>query len=572
MSTDRHRQSVYDAEDAIAPALERGAVIEHFGSTLVAPMERRFGRVEDVQSYVDRVLAHPPVATRFPRAGSPVTVRARRVMPKARVASAHYEFDNAVIAVPATAFGLRETTVLHEIAHHLDSPGADPAGHGWAIHGASFTQTLVDLYALVLGAEAAHLLRVEFSTRGVPVGTDAGATSAQALAARAPRDETTMLDRLSKILNQAENASTEAEAEAFFARAQQLATRYSIDLAVARQHTAKQQKRETPETRHVRVGKPRERGNAEKVQLFSAIAGANDVRIDIARDSTIVFPYGFPSDLDVVEALFAHLSVQMVTAAGAYLKRGDYLADIRTRVVKKQRWVGDHSCRRCDVCSPVATEDADDAAEGGVVAGQRYFEHGCEDCEACAYANGECLGQTDHRWWCGDVIYRENHGYGHWDRAEVVEERAPSAQSARISFYKAFAARIGARLDEARAQAEAAVAAEQEAAMAALIEEQEFLRAGAAVGEQTPAEQARLAELDGLLAAGRSDSTALVLASKRGEVQDFYDQNSDARGTWRGAKRKTNQVASARRAGDAAGRTAALRGTQALPSGPRSLT
>lgn len=37
-----------------------------------------------------------------------------------------------------------------------------------------------------------------------------------------------MLETLSKLLNQAENAATDAEAEAFFAKAQELATLHAI--------------------------------------------------------------------------------------------------------------------------------------------------------------------------------------------------------------------------------------------------------------------------------------------------------------------------------------------------------
>ena len=46
-----------------------------------------------------------------------------------------------------------------------------------------------------------------------------------------------MLETLSKLLNQAENAATDAEAEAFFAKAQELATLHAISLAEARAHT-----------------------------------------------------------------------------------------------------------------------------------------------------------------------------------------------------------------------------------------------------------------------------------------------------------------------------------------------
>ena len=68
---DRHRSTVYDAEDAVGRVLERGGTIEHYGSTLALPGLRKFGDVADVPAYLRRVLAHPPVAA-LPRAGVPV--------------------------------------------------------------------------------------------------------------------------------------------------------------------------------------------------------------------------------------------------------------------------------------------------------------------------------------------------------------------------------------------------------------------------------------------------------------------------------------------------------------------
>ncbi len=95
---------MYDAEDVVGRVLERGGTIEHYGSTLVLPGLRKFGDVADVPAYLDRVLAHPPVAA-LPRAGVPVAVRERR-----GARAAHYEPAGAAgptIAVPPYAAGGR---------------------------------------------------------------------------------------------------------------------------------------------------------------------------------------------------------------------------------------------------------------------------------------------------------------------------------------------------------------------------------------------------------------------------------------------------------------------------------
>jgi hypothetical protein len=58
------------------------------------------------------------------------------------------------------------------------------------------------------------------------------------------------------------------------------------------------------------------------VQLFVLIAAANDVRCDVASNSTFLYAYGFAEDIDASHALYASLVVQMVRASDAYLASG----------------------------------------------------------------------------------------------------------------------------------------------------------------------------------------------------------------------------------------------------------
>ena len=60
-----------------------------------------------------------------------------------------------------------------------------------------------------------------------------------------------MLDKVSKLLAKAENAGTPEEADAFMAKAMELATINNIDLAIARQHQAKKELAEEPEERRL---------------------------------------------------------------------------------------------------------------------------------------------------------------------------------------------------------------------------------------------------------------------------------------------------------------------------------
>jgi hypothetical protein len=131
-----------------------------------------------------------------------------------------------------------------------------------------------------------------------------------------------MLARIAALLRQAEGTDNAHEAEAFMAAAQRLATATSIDLAVARSHAASRTAAQVPTQRTITIGEPGSRGLRTYVQLFAAIAAANDVRCDVASNSTFVYAYGFAEDIDTSHALYASLVVQMVRACDAYLATG----------------------------------------------------------------------------------------------------------------------------------------------------------------------------------------------------------------------------------------------------------
>src|SRR4029077_3489126 len=99
---------------------------------------------------------------------------------------------------------------------------------------------------------------------------------------------------------------------------------YSIDLAIARQHTAKSEKRQVMEARQVRIGDRGAKFNKGLIGLFQAIAGAYTIKLDISHRNTYVIAYGVSQDLDLVEAMYSSLVVQMVDAGNQYLKSGEY--------------------------------------------------------------------------------------------------------------------------------------------------------------------------------------------------------------------------------------------------------
>jgi hypothetical protein len=255
------------------------------------------------------------------------------------------------------------------------------------------------------------------------------------------------LSKIAALLRKAERTDNEHESDAYLQAAQRLATAASVDLAVARAHTAEKERRATPTQREVMIGESGKRGLRTYVELFLAIARANDIRCDIARDSTRVFAYGFEPDLDATHALYASLVVQMVRSSDEFIRTRQYAQE------QVERW------------SP-----------------------------------------KRRRW----------------------ELRPVSPITARLSFQRAYADRIGRRLSEARKRAQ-----------------EEAIRTQPTTG------------------------VALALRTKDVELADHYRAHSTARGTWQGSSASAGHAEGAGRAGDRAARTARL-GTERAIGGARA--
>ena len=149
------------------------------------------------------------------------------------------------------------------------------------------------------------------------------------------------LDRIGALLAKAERTDNEAEADAYLMKAQQLATLASVDLAVARARVAKREARQQPESRTTTIGEKGRRANPHLITLYVAIAHANDAQVDVASNSTYVIGYGMPSDLDVIETIYASLAVHMVHAGQEYVAArtwlGEtYLASVRGRAPQRR--------------------------------------------------------------------------------------------------------------------------------------------------------------------------------------------------------------------------------------------
>lgn len=269
--------------------------------------EPRFSRPSDVTGFVEQVLDRLQQQARAygsnyrGRERKPVEVVASRGWKKAT-------YRDGMICLPERERGgswaLRGFVVVHELAHHLNT-GVD--GAIIDTHGAGFRATMVQLLEDLGWTEIAAMLREahrELGLDGQPVSGDG------------------MLAKVGKMLRHAEGASTEAERDAFFTKAQALATTHSIELAVARAAHEAGEAAPTPTFEPVRLGHRGQQSNVRYIELMLAIARANDLRCSIRGDNTGVTLYGYQGDIDMVKTLYVSLVVQMVADADAYIRSG----------------------------------------------------------------------------------------------------------------------------------------------------------------------------------------------------------------------------------------------------------
>ncbi len=246
------------------------------------------------------------------RLGVPrVVVRARKGPKKA-----HYDGQLMEIAVPTAevggAWALRGLVVIHELAHHLVGVGGIREG---GPHGATFRTRMMHALDVLGFPVQAQLLRIALETDEESV------------------EQETWRTRIEAILRQAEATPHLAEAETFMERAQELATRHAIDLALlaASDRSGGTARPEQPEEVVVVMGKAGQRWLRTYCRLFMAVARANDVEYLLAGNSTRMYAHGMPSDITMTIALHESLRAQMVASAAAWMKTGAWKEETALR-------------------------------------------------------------------------------------------------------------------------------------------------------------------------------------------------------------------------------------------------
>lgn len=141
------------------------------------------------------------------------------------------------------------------------------------------------------------------------------------------------LDKVGKLLAMAEGAATEEEAAAFFSKAQTLATAYSITLADAR--SAVEKKREEPTRETVTVGQRGKHVNKHLCGLWIMLSDVNDLKINMAHNSTYVVLFGMPSDIANAKSQYAVVVPQMVKFAEDWLRTDEWRDETVWRAKKR---------------------------------------------------------------------------------------------------------------------------------------------------------------------------------------------------------------------------------------------
>lgn len=131
---------------------------------------------------------------------------------------------------------------------------------------------------------------------------------------------------ISRLLAQADGTDSDAERDTAMSMAQTLASKYEIDLEVARSFRSEEERRR--ENRvvviDVEIGEPKNRGAGTYSDLMIAIADANGVRWIRGDNNAWVRLYGMSFDIEVIQKLYLTLLVQMIREANAFIEEGSW--------------------------------------------------------------------------------------------------------------------------------------------------------------------------------------------------------------------------------------------------------
>ncbi|MGI5214671.1 DUF2786 domain-containing protein [Plantactinospora sp. CA-290183] len=179
-----------------------------------------------------------------------------------------------------------------------DATYLDEIAARWRLDRVAVLDLVLSLLAILAALPPVEVL--------VPPPGTAVTPADRAGAAGSSRIDTRLLDRVRALLAKAESTTFPAEAETYTAKAQELATRHSLDeaLLVVRGGAPATV---VPFARRIGVDHPYE---GEKASLLDAVARANRCHTVWSPELAFTTVFGFDADIDAVDLLYTSLLVQ----------------------------------------------------------------------------------------------------------------------------------------------------------------------------------------------------------------------------------------------------------------------
>lgn len=132
-----------------------------------------------------------------------------------------------------------------------------------------------------------------------------------------------VLEKIAQILTKAERTDNPHERDTFFAAADALAAKHSIDLALARAHTeGKERSRHRVVAKTVVVGTKGDRGGGTYAELLVDLAEGHDMAWAIRGEKVTLF--GTEFDIAYVEKLYPSVLFHMVQDVQKFLDEGEW--------------------------------------------------------------------------------------------------------------------------------------------------------------------------------------------------------------------------------------------------------
>lgn len=222
-----------------------------------------------------------------------------KVAPRKGALKAHYDHGTKTVHIPpydkGGVWALNVGTAIHEFAHHL-SPVSG--------HGPAFREAM--LFCLEALGWPTEVLKQAYADAGLTT-TDKGDG---------------IIDKVAKLLNHADGASTPEEKKAFIEKAESLASEHSLNLALLRKRKADakgDRDRPTTSKQYSLLALPSVTYRNLTVLLGACIIRAHGGQSIVYGKAERMLFLGFPEDIELTELMLTRITPMMFEAADEHV-------------------------------------------------------------------------------------------------------------------------------------------------------------------------------------------------------------------------------------------------------------